>query len=61
VEVLVLAVWHGIPIIEAPVHAIYGLLKEGLPFPTLAGFLATPETFARFTRILIPQDYGNKS
>jgi len=57
VEVLVLAVWSGIPIIEAPVHAIYGPREERVShFRPWLDFWRNTKTFARLvaTRILIP-------
>jgi glycosyltransferase involved in cell wall biosynthesis len=57
VEVLVLAVWGGIPIIEAPVHAIYGPREERIShFRPWLDFWRNTKTFARLiaTRILIP-------
>ena len=56
VEVLVLAVWCGIPIIEAPVHALYGPLEERVShFRPWLDFWRNTKTFARLvvTRILI--------
>jgi glycosyltransferase involved in cell wall biosynthesis len=57
VEVLVRAVWHRIPIIEAPVHAIYGPREERVShFRPWLDFWRNTKTFARLvtTRILIP-------
>jgi glycosyltransferase involved in cell wall biosynthesis len=57
VEVLVRAVWSGIPIIEAPVHAIYGPLEERVShFRPWLDFWRNTRTFARLvaTRVLIP-------
>jgi glycosyltransferase involved in cell wall biosynthesis len=56
VEVLVRAVWRGIPIIEAPVHAIYGPPEERVShFRPWLDFWRNTRTFARLvvTRILI--------
>ena len=54
VEVLVLAVWRGIPIAEAPVHATYE--KRVSHFRPWLDFWRNTKTFARLvaTRILIP-------
>ncbi len=57
VEVLVLAVWRGIPIIEVPVHAIYGPREERVShFRPWLDFWRNTKTFARLLaiRILIP-------
>jgi len=57
VEVLVRAVWCGIPIIEAPVRALYGPLEERVShFRPWLDFWRNTRTFARLiaTRILIP-------
>jgi glycosyltransferase involved in cell wall biosynthesis len=57
VEVLVRAVWRGIPIIEAPVHAIYGPPEERVShFRPWLDFWRNTRTFTRLiaTRILIP-------
>ncbi len=57
VEVLVRAVWRKIPIIEAPVHAIYGPRQERVShFRPWVDFWRNTQTFARLitTRILIP-------
>ncbi len=57
VEILVLAAWRGIPIIEAPVHAIYGPREERIShFRPWLDFWRNTKTFARLiaTRILIP-------
>jgi glycosyltransferase involved in cell wall biosynthesis len=57
VEVLVRAVWHGIPIIEAPVHAIYGPPGERVShFRPWLDFWRNTQTFVRLvaTRVLIP-------
>ena len=57
VEVLVRAVWFGIPIIEAPVHAIYGPPEERVShFRPWLDFWRNTRTFTRLiaTRILIP-------
>jgi glycosyltransferase involved in cell wall biosynthesis len=57
VEVLVRAVWRGIPIIEAPVHAIYGPPEERVShFRPWLDFWRNTQTFARLvaTRVLIP-------
>jgi glycosyltransferase involved in cell wall biosynthesis len=57
VEVLVRAVWHGIPIIEVPVHAIYGPPGERVShFRPWLDFWRNTQTFVRLvaTRVLIP-------
>jgi glycosyltransferase involved in cell wall biosynthesis len=57
VEVLVRAVWFGIPIIEAPVHSIYGSPGERVShFRPWLDFWRNTRTFARLVaaRILIP-------
>jgi len=57
VEVLVRAVWRGIPIIEAPVHAIYGPPEERVShFRPWVDFWRNTRTFGRLvaTRVLIP-------
>jgi len=57
VEVLVRAVWFGIPIIEAPVHAIYGPPEERVShFRPWLDFWRNTQTFSRLiaTRVLIP-------
>jgi len=57
VEVLVRAVWRGIPIIETPVHAIYGPPEERIShFRPWLDFWRNTQTFSRLiaTRILIP-------
>ncbi len=57
VEVLVRAVWRGIPIIEAPVHAIYGPPEERIShFRPWLDFWRNTKTFARLVamRVLIP-------
>ena len=57
VEVLVLAVWRGIPIIEVPVNPIYGPREERVShFRPWLDFWLNTKTFARLvaTRILIP-------
>jgi len=57
VEVLVRAVWCGIPIIEAPVHALYGPLEERVShFRPWLDFWRNTRTFARLIamRVLIP-------
>ncbi len=57
VEVLVWAVWRGIPIIEAPVHAIYAPPGERVShFRPWLDFWRNTQTFARLvaTRVLIP-------
>ena len=57
VEVLVRAVWSGIPIIEAPVHAIYGPPERRVShFRPWLDFWRNAQTFSRLiaTRILIP-------
>ena len=60
VEVLVRAVWSGIPIIEAPVHAIYGSPEERVShFRPWLDFWRNTQTFARLiaTRILVPSRF----
>ena len=62
VEVLVRAVWFGIPIIEAPVHAIYGPPEERVShFRPWLDFWRNTQTFSRLiaTRILIPSRRRN--
>jgi glycosyltransferase involved in cell wall biosynthesis len=57
VEVLVRAVWSQIPIIEVPVHAIYGPPGERVShFRPWLDFWRNTQTFARLvaTRVLIP-------
>lgn len=57
VEVLVWAVWRGIPIIEAPVRAIYEPHEERIShFRPWLDFWRNTQTFTRLvaTRILIP-------
>jgi glycosyltransferase involved in cell wall biosynthesis len=57
VEVLVRAVWHGIPIIEVPVHTLYEPVgKRVSHFRPWLDFWRNTRTFARLfaTRILIP-------
>jgi len=57
VEILVRAVWHKIPIIEAPVHAIYGPPEERVShFHPWLDFWRNTQTFARLiaTRVLVP-------
>jgi len=57
VEILVLAVWRGIPIIEVPVHALYGPMEERVShFRPWLDFWRNTRTFARLvaTRVLIP-------
>ena len=57
VEVLVRAVWFGIPIVEAPVHAIYGAPEERIShFRPWLDFWRNTRTFARLIamRILVP-------
>ncbi len=60
VEVLVRAVWHKIPIIEAPVHAIYGPRQERVShFRPWVDFWRNTQTFARLiiTRVLVPSRF----
>ena len=59
VEVLVLAVWRGIPVTEAPVHAIYE--ERVSHFRPWLDFWRNTKTFARLvaTRILIPSRLRN--
>jgi len=62
VEVLVRAVWRGIPIIEAPVHAIYGPPEERVShFRPWLDFWRNTQTFGRLvaTRVLIPSKRRN--
>jgi glycosyltransferase involved in cell wall biosynthesis len=57
VEILARAVWHGIPIIEAPVHALYGPDEQRVShFRPWLDFWRNTRTFARLitTRIFIP-------
>jgi len=57
VEVLVRAVWFGIPIIEVPVHAIYGSPEERVShFRPWLDFWRNTRTFTRLiaTRVLVP-------
>jgi glycosyltransferase involved in cell wall biosynthesis len=57
VEVLVRAVWRGIPIIEAPIHAIYLPPGERVShFRPWLDFWRNARTFSRLiaTRVLIP-------
>ena len=57
VEILVLAVWRGIPIIEVPVHALYGPVEERVShFRPWLDFWRNTRTFARLVakRALIP-------
>jgi glycosyltransferase involved in cell wall biosynthesis len=57
VEVLVRAVWSGIPIIEAPVRALYGPPEERVShFRPWLDFWRNTQTFASLiaTRILVP-------
>jgi glycosyltransferase involved in cell wall biosynthesis len=57
VEILARAVWHGIPIIEAPVHALYGPAEERVShFRPWLDFWRNTRTFARLitTRVFIP-------
>ena len=57
VEVLVRAVWRGIPIIEVPVRAIYGPPGERVShFRPWLDFWRNTQTFAKLvaTRVLIP-------
>jgi glycosyltransferase involved in cell wall biosynthesis len=57
VEILVLAVWRGIPIIEVPVRALYGPVEERVShFRPWLDFWRNTRTFARLvaTRVLIP-------
>jgi glycosyltransferase involved in cell wall biosynthesis len=59
VEVLVLAVWRGIPIIEAPVHAIYE--KRVSHFRPWLDFWRNTKTFVRLIamRVLVPSRRRN--
>ena len=57
VEIPVRAVWRGISIIEAPVHALYGPVEERVShFRPWLDFWRNTRTFARLvaTRVLIP-------
>jgi glycosyltransferase involved in cell wall biosynthesis len=57
VEVLARAVWSGIPIIEAPVRALYGPIEERVShFRPWLDFWRNTRTFARLVamRILVP-------
>ncbi len=57
VEVLVRAVWRGIPIVETPVHAIYGPPGERVShFRPWLDFWRNTQTFTKLiaTRVLIP-------
>ena len=57
VEILVLAVWRGIPIIEVPVRTFYGPIEERVShFRPWLDFWRNTRTFARLiaTRVLIP-------
>jgi glycosyltransferase involved in cell wall biosynthesis len=57
VEVLVRAVWRGIPIFEVPVHALYGPPEERVShFRPWLDFWRNTQTFARLiaTRVMIP-------
>jgi len=57
VEILVRAVWRGIPIIEVPVHSVYGDVSERVShFKPWLDFWRNTRTFARLVamRILLP-------
>ena len=57
VEVLVRAVWRGIPIVETPVRALYGTPEERVShFRPWLDFWRNTRTFTRLiaTRVLIP-------
>jgi len=57
VEVLVRAVWRGIPIVEVPVHALYGPVGERVShFRPGLDFWRNTQTFTRLVamRVLIP-------
>jgi glycosyltransferase involved in cell wall biosynthesis len=57
VEVLVRAVWRGIPIVETPVRVLYGPLEERVShFRPWLDFWRNTRTFARLvaTRVLVP-------
>jgi len=57
VEILARAVWHGIPVIEAPVRALYGPAAERAShFRPWLDFWRNTRTFARLVamRIFIP-------
>ncbi len=60
VEVLVRAVWRGIPIVETPVHAIYGPPEERVShFRPWLDFWRNTQTFTKLiaTRVLVPQRF----
>jgi glycosyltransferase involved in cell wall biosynthesis len=60
VEILVLAIWQGIPIIEIPVHVFYGSGEDRIShFKPWLDFWRNTKTFARLTatRFLIPTGY----
>jgi hypothetical protein len=60
VEVLVRAVWFGIPVIEAPVRVVYGSRGERVShFRPWLDFWRNTRTFTRLiaTRILIPSRF----
>jgi len=62
VEVLVRAVWAGIPIIELPIRAIYGPPEERVShFRPWLDFWRNTQTFTRLvaTRVLIPSKLRN--
>jgi len=57
VEILVLAVWRGIPIIEVPVRTLYGPIEERVShFRPWLDFWRNTRTFTRLvaTRVFIP-------
>ncbi len=57
VEVLVRAVWRGIPIVETPVHVLYGPPQERVShFRPWLDFWRNTQTFTRLiaTRVLVP-------
>jgi glycosyltransferase involved in cell wall biosynthesis len=60
VEVLVRAVWRGVPIIEVPVHVLYGPPEERVShFRPWVDFWRNTRTFARLiaTRVLVPSRF----
>jgi glycosyltransferase involved in cell wall biosynthesis len=64
VEILVLAVWRRIPIIEVPVRAFYGPIEERVShFRPWLDFWRNTRTFARLvaTRVLIPSRLRKKN
>lgn len=60
VEVLVRAVWRGIPIVETPVHVLYGPFNERVShFRPWLDFWRNTRTFTRLVamRVLIPSSF----